>query len=314
MPKNRVRKILITGGAGFIGSSLAKHLLQRGFRVSILDDLSTGLITNLPLNEVNFYQGSVLNDDLVQNLVQDHEVIFHLAARGSVPRSIDEPIETFDVNFSGTLKILEAARKNKPHLIFSSSSSVYGANSTIPKSEYEWVSPLSPYASSKLASEGAIAAYANSYDIHTTILRFFNVYGRGQRFDHPYAAVIPKWIHLAETNKAITVFGDGEQFRDFTHISIILSLLENTMSKKINSPIPINVAFGQPVTLNEIIGKLRIFYPNLQVVYQPIRKGDIKYSANNPNRIKEIFGELNGVPLEEGINDTISWYRDLNQV
>jgi UDP-glucose 4-epimerase len=305
------KSILITGGAGFIGSNLAQALISKGFRVVILDDLSTGLESNVSRG-AHFIFGSILDSKLVNELVRDAGVVFHLAARGSVPRSIDQPNETFEVNFKGTLNLLEAVKENKIPLIFSSSSSVYGANKSIPKSEFDWVSPLSPYAASKLAAEGAITAYASSYGIQATIFRFFNVYGRLQRFDHPYAAVIPKWIHQAENKNALTVYGDGNQSRDFTHVTTVTKILIQTINDSIFSQIPINLAFGKSSSLNDILQILRLHYPDLVVNYQLSRPGEVTHSSNLPTRLNSLFSEVNEIPISDGIRDTIAWYRQLN--
>lgn len=305
------KRALVTGGAGFVGSNLANELQKRNVNVTILDNLSSGLISNLEGLDVNFCHGDILDFDLVCKLVEKSDVVFHLAARGSVPRSISEPHKTFEVNFNGSLNILEAARKNRTHVIFSSSSSVYGSNETLPKNEFDWVAPLSPYAASKLATEGAISAYMNSYGVPTCIFRFFNIYGRLQRFDHPYAAVIPRWIHQAENNKPLTVFGDGEHSRDFTHISSVVSVLVKSMEEKISSPLPINLAFGQTTTLNKVLKIFGTYYPELKINYESKRAGDVAHSSNSPERLVSLFGDIKSLPLNIGIAETISWYREL---
>jgi UDP-glucose 4-epimerase len=310
VPHQTKKKILITGGAGFVGTNLAHALVGKDFEVRILDNLSTGLESNVS-SECDFFEGDILSGDLVNKMAKDCDAIFHLAALGSVPRSIKAPNQTFEVNFKGTLNVLDSARERRIPIIFSSSSSVYGANQTIPKNEYDWLSPLSPYAASKLAAEGAISSYANSYKLPTSILRFFNVYGRFQRFDHPYAAVFPRWIHCLEHKTPISVYGDGNQSRDFTHVSNVTFILIQTLEKSIYSPIPTNLAFGKPNSLNEIIEEFRKFYPELEVEYKAYREGDIQHSSNLPQRLHSLFGELNVVPLSEGLKDTIEWYRSM---
>ncbi len=198
-------KVAVTGGAGFIGSNLVKRLVKDGFEVVVIDDLSTGLLTNVDQKKTDFQQISITDPQMLLAALNDCSTIFHLAARGSVPRSIKNPVATHEVNATGTFNVLEVARKTGAHVIFSSSSSVYGRNMQLPKDESMWLSPLTPYAASKLAAEGYVQAYAAAYDLPTTILRFFNVFGPRQRPDHEYAAVLPKWIWLAMQGKPIDV-------------------------------------------------------------------------------------------------------------
>ena len=198
-------KIAVTGGAGFIGSNLTKALSSEGYDVVLIDDLSTGLISNIDQEKTNFHHISITDSKALKNALKDCKTIFHLAARGSVPRSIKNPIATHDVNATGTLNVLEVARESGAHVVFSSSSSVYGRNMQLPKDESMWLGPMTPYAASKLAGEGYVQSYASAYNVPTTLLRFFNVFGPRQRPDHEYAAVLPKWIWLAMQGNPIDV-------------------------------------------------------------------------------------------------------------
>ena len=186
-------KVLVTGGAGFVGTNLVLSLLNHGYDVKIFDDLSTGLEQNIP-KDAEFINASLLDTSNLNNAIKDCDVVVHLGARGSVPRSIKDPIATHDVNSSGTLNVLEAARSSGSHYIFSSSSSVYGSNMSLPKSEDMVLRPLTPYAASKMSGEALSLAYAKSYELPVSTFRFFNIFGPWQRPDHEYAAVLPKWI------------------------------------------------------------------------------------------------------------------------
>ena len=223
----------VTGGAGFIGSNLTNHLISKGHEVIVVDDLSTGLQRNISNEVLSFHKISITEFDKLHQAIRECETIFHLAARGSVPRSVTNPTATHEVNVTGTLNVLEIARDTQAHVIFSSSSSVYGRNTNLPKDETMWLSPMSPYAASKLAGEAYVQAYAASYDMRCTILRLFNVFGPHQRPDHQYAAVLPKWIWNAIQGNSIEVYGDGTHSRDFTYIETVVNVAIAAMEKQI---------------------------------------------------------------------------------
>ena len=237
-----MKKVAVTGGAGFIGSNLTRRLISEGHDVVVFDDLSTGLISNVDQSNCTFIHASITDPKALQIALKDCQTIFHLAARGSVPRSIKNPVATHDVNATGTLNVLEVARSSGAHVIFSSSSSVYGRNMQLPKDESMWLSPMTPYAASKLAAEGYVQAYASAYKVPTTLLRFFNVFGPRQRPDHEYAAVLPKWIWLAMQGKAIDVYGDGSASRDFTYVDTVLDIAMTAMNEKILTEGAMNLA------------------------------------------------------------------------
>ena len=299
-------KVLITGGAGFIGSNLGTSLIQRNHHVKILDDLSTGLKVNLPV-EAEFTQGTILDKNLVLSILEDCDAVVHLAARGSVPRSIKDPKATHDVNATGTQIILDCAREVNCHVIFSSSSSVYGLNTTLPKDESMVLKPATPYAASKMAAEGLALSYANSYGFPVTVFRFFNVYGPKQRADHEYAAVIPKWINKCINQEVIQVFGDGTQTRDFTYIDSVTKIITDSLEIPIIHPEPINLAFGNKVSLNEVLSLLRIKFPKLEVKFEASRAGDIMHSENNPELIDSLFGTANRMNFKDCLNETVNW-------
>ena len=300
-------KIGITGGAGFIGTNLARRLLGEGFEVSVLDDFSTGLLSNVEGTGINIEKGSICDTKTVERFVGLNECIVHLAARGSVPRSIKNPRATIAVNVQGTLEILEAARKEKKQVIFSSSSSVYGRNLEIPKRENQWVGPITPYAASKMGAESLTQAYAATYDFNVVTLRFFNIFGPWQRPDHDYAAVIPKWIWLAMNNQPIDLHGDGEQTRDFTYVDTATDVITTAIKENIKFPSPINLAYGNRVSLNSLIGLLKIRFPNLKINHLPARQGDVLNSQNNPELLNKIFPDIDPVKFERALENTIEW-------
>jgi len=306
-------KVAVTGGAGFIGSNLTRRLISEGHDVVIVDDLSTGLLSNIDQDKTEFHQISITDPKTLSAALKDCETIFHLAARGSVPRSIKNPVATNDVNATGTLNVLEVARTHGAHVIFSSSSSVYGRNMQLPKDESMWLGPMTPYAASKLAAEGYVQAYASAYSVPTTLLRFFNVFGPRQRPDHEYAAVLPKWIWLAMQGKAIDVYGDGSASRDFTYVDTVLDIAMTAMKEKVLTEGAMNLAYGNRIFLNETIEMLRKHFPDLQVNYKPERLGDVKESQNNPVLLKKLFPDVQPKKFETALTETVEWLKEFGQ-
>ena len=303
------KKVAITGGAGFIGSNLAASLISDGHDVTIVDDLSTGLITNIDFEKSKFMEISVTDGDRLKKALKDCEVIFHLGARGSVPRSIKNPVATHSVNATGTLNVLECARENGAHVVFSSSSSVYGRNLGLPKDEKMWLGPMTPYAASKLAAEGYVEAYGASYDLPVTILRFFNVFGPKQRPDHAYAAVIPKWIWLAMNDKPIEVYGDGSQSRDFTYVKTVIDIAKSAMENKIETIGAVNLAYGNRIFLTDLIDSMKQEFPKLQVKSLEPRRGDVKESQNSPELLRKLFPNVEPYSFEAALKETIEWMK-----
>jgi UDP-glucose 4-epimerase len=304
-----VAKVAVTGGAGFIGSNLTNHLISKGHEVIVVDDLSTGLQRNISNEVLSFHKISITEFDKLHQAIRECETIFHLAARGSVPRSVTNPTATHEVNVTGTLNVLEIARDTQAHVIFSSSSSVYGRNTNLPKDETMWLSPMSPYAASKLAGEAYVQAYAASYDMRCTILRLFNVFGPHQRPDHQYAAVLPKWIWNAIQGNSIEVYGDGTHSRDFTYIETVVNVAIAAMEKQITSEGAINLAYGNRITLNSILNLLLELFPDLDVRYKNERKSDVKESQNSPNLLYRLFPEIVPRDFEDTFYETVSWLR-----
>ena len=299
-------KVLVTGGAGFIGTNVVLGLLAQGHQPVVLDDLSTGLKTNIP-DGVPFFEGSITNIETIRHASLGAEAVVHLAARGSVPRSIRNPVLTQRVNVDGTLNVLEVARENDLQVIFSSSSSVYGANTVIPKNEEMFLRPLTPYAASKLAGEALMMAYGKTYDLCITTLRFFNVFGPWQRPDHVYSAVIPKWIWKAMNNQKLEIYGDGQQSRDFTSVSLVKEVIQEALKNRVNHPDPINIAFGNKITLNQVIIEMKKHFPKLNVEYSEPRVGDVYASQNNPALLKSVFPNVQTEYFEKSLENTIHW-------
>jgi UDP-glucose 4-epimerase len=308
-----MKKVGITGGAGFIGSNLTRRLISEGHDVIVVDDLSTGLISNIDQSGCTFVNGSITDHQELQNALKDCQTIFHFAARGSVPRSIKNPVATHAVNATGTLNVLEVARTSGAHVIFSSSSSVYGRNMQLPKDESMWLGPMTPYAASKLAAEGYVQAYASAYKVPTTLLRFFNVFGPRQRPDHEYAAVLPKWIWLAMQGKAIDVYGDGSASRDFTYIDTVLDIAITAMDERVLTEGAMNLAYGNRIFLSDTIEMLRKHFPDLQVNYVAERLGDVKESQNSPELLNRLFPRVQPKEFETALAETIQWLQEFGQ-
>lgn len=302
-------KVLVTGGAGFIGSNLVRELVRGGHSVSVLDDLSTGLESNLDGLSVEFVKGSITDQEVVEEASNGASVIVHLAARGSVPRSLQNPLATHHVNATGTVNVLEAARANNSHVIFSSSSSVYGVNMTSPKSEAIPISPVSPYAASKASAEVYASAYERSFGLSVLVFRFFNVFGPGQRPDHDYAAVVPAWVSQALRGDTLVVNGDGSIIRDFTYVGDVVQVLMNAIERQVSAPGPVNLAFGRALSLNELLAALESRLGNLKVRYGDVRPGDIPISENDPSLLFSLFPDANITDFGQALDTTIQWLR-----
>ena len=301
-------RIVVTGGAGFVGTNLVRALLKENHEVAIVEDFSTGLKNNLKGLDVELHEISLVDAEKIRKALEKSEYIFHLGARGSVPRSIKNPRATMDVNVTGTLNVLESARATGAVVAFSSSSSVYGSNLELPKNEKMWTAPITPYAASKLSGEALVSAYATSFGVSAITYRFFNIFGPWQRPDHDYAAVIPKWIWKLMHNERIEVFGDGSQSRDFTYIDNVVSTLIQGLKDKVNHPNPVNLAFGSAITLNQCIDEFRVKFPNLEIKYLAKRAGDVKNSQNNPTLLNSLFPQIKPVGFSEALENTYQWF------
>jgi UDP-glucose 4-epimerase len=304
-------RVAITGGAGFIGANLVRDLLGRGHEAVAVDDLSTGSRENLaPYPDVKLFEGSILDRDLLDAAFAGCEAIVHLAAVPSVPRSVAAPMPSHDANATGTLEVLEAARRaGGLHTIVASSSSVYGANPTLPKSEDLRAQPLSPYAVSKLAAEQYALAFQHCYGLPTLAFRFFNVFGPLQAPSHAYAAVVPAFLDAAGRGAPIPVHGDGEQTRDFTFVGSVTGVVADALERTVTSGDPVNLAFGTRRTLNEAIAEMaRQLGRELSIDRHPPRPGDVRHSQADHSRLKELFPHIEPVAFEEGLARTIAWF------
>jgi UDP-glucose 4-epimerase len=305
-------RIGITGGAGFIGSNLAASLARSGHEISIFDNFETGFRKNIENLSVNVMQNDLRDMAAVNEFFSRFKIEYcvHLGALGSVPRSIENPRASFESNATATLNVLEAARISLTPVLFSSSSSVYGSNNNLPKIEKDWLSPLSPYAASKLAAESLILSFRKSYELPIAIYRLFNVYGPHQNSESLYAAVLPKWILAAFNNQPLVVFGDGEQRRDFTFVDDVIKVFENSVIEKHDIDYPINLAFGKPVTLNQILQIFKTYFGKIKVEYRDVRKGDIRDSESNPVSLMNLHDhKLIQTPLEIGLTSTFEWFK-----
>jgi UDP-glucose 4-epimerase len=301
------KRVAITGGAGFIGSNLAAALISEGHELTIIDDLSTGLKSNIDFDNSKFIEMSITDGERLKKELKACEVIYHLGARGSVPRSLKNPVATHEVNATGTLNVLESARETGAQVIFSSSSSVYGRNLNLPKDEKMWLGPMTPYAASKLAAEAYVEAYGAAYELPVTTLRFFNVFGPKQRPDHAYAAVIPKWIWLAMNDKPIEIYGDGTQSRDFTYVKTVIDIAITAMKEKVVTHGAVNLAYGNRIFLSELVDLLKHQFPNLQAKMIEPRKGDVKESQNQPELLRSLFPNVKPYSFEIALKETIRW-------
>jgi nucleoside-diphosphate-sugar epimerase len=305
--------ILVTGGAGFIGSHLAAALHELGAKVTVLDDLSGGGDPKTLPSGVRFVQGSILDQSLLQECTMGRQLAFHEAALGSVPRSIEEPRRYHEVNSTGTLNVLEAARKSKSRrVIFAASSSAYGDSPTLPKIETMPVAPRSPYAATKVAGEALLAAYSAGFGMDTVSLRYFNIFGPRQRADSAYAAVIAAFAKAMLAGTRPTVYGDGEQSRDFTYVdnAVQANLLAARRLKPLDGAI-INIACGLRITVNELASRMAEWLKrdDLKPIHAPERAGDVKHSLANLGLARQMLEYEPITDFADGLAATMEWYR-----
>ena len=304
----------MTGGAGFIGANLCRRLAEHADieSVIVLDDLSTGSAANLDGLDVELVEGSILDVGLLAKVTAAVTGIVHLAARPSVPRSLLDPVASHEVNATGTLRVLEAARTTGAHVVLASSSSVYGGTPTLPKTEDLPTRPLSPYAVSKLATEAYAGAYTASFGLPTLAFRFFNVYGPLQAAGHAYAAVIPAFLDAALRDAPLTVYGDGLQTRDFTYVGTVSEVLTDAVVRRVTAADPVNLAFGSRTTLLDVITRLeRLLGRPVTAAHQPPRAGDIRDSQASQDRLRSLFPDVQPLSLDEGLSQTLAWFRSL---
>lgn len=313
-------RVLVTGGAGFIGSHVVQTLLKLGATVLVLDDLCGGLRENLePFgresgSRFRFVNGSILDDKLLAEISEGCRFVFHLAALGSVPRSVEQPRLYMKVNVQGTLNVLDAARAaGVERVLFSASSSAYGDTPTLPKVETMPVQARSPYAATKAACEAMMTAWACSYGVDTANLRYFNIFGPRQNANSAYAAVIAAFASALLAGQRPVIFGDGRQSRDFTYVdnAVHANLLAARCPKPLEGAV-VNVACGQRVTVNELatmMGRL-LGRPDLQPAYKDERAGDVKHSLADLSLARRLLGYEPIVDFAAGLEPTVAWYRE----
>lgn len=309
-------RVAVTGGAGFIGANLTRQLLDTDGidSVSVIDDLSNGFRSNLDgLDEsrLTFVEGTILSDSSLDSAFAGADAVVHLAALGSVPRSVADPVASHAANATGTLMVLEAARRHGGlHTIVAGSSSVYGSNPVLPKHEDLATRPMSPYGVTKLATEAYALAWATSYDMPTLAFRFFNVFGPLQPAGHVYAAVIPAFVDAALRGQPVTVHGDGTQSRDFTYVGTVCSTIVQAVLSRVTSDTPVNLAFGSRISLLDTLALLE------EILGHPVerehignRPGDVPHSQADNSRLMALFPDLEPVAFEEGLRTTVEWMR-----
>ena len=305
-------RYLITGGGGFIGSSLAEALLAKGERVRVIDDFSTGRRSNLQGLDVELVEGDICDEATLARAMKGIEVVFHEAARASVPRSIAQPLAANMVNAHGTLMVLEAARAAKVRrVIYAGTSSAYGDTPTLPKREDMKTMPLSPYAVSKLAGEHYVAVYARLHGLDSLTTRYFNVFGPRQDPNGAYAAVIPRWIASALAGEPLQVHGDGSQTRDFSYIDNVVhaNILAAQSTRTLGGAV-VNVACNDRISLLQLAEAIgQEVGRTIQLVHGPARPGDVKDSLADISRARELLDYEPVVTWREGLKRTVAALR-----
>ncbi len=306
--------VLVTGGAGFIGSNLAGELIKQGAKVKIIDNLVTGFLENLEEIEgdFDFIEGDLNDDDKLKKAIENVEIVFHQAALPSVPRSVENPEETHQACVNATFNLLcKAKDANVKRLVYAASSSAYGDQPVLPKVETMRPAPLSPYAAAKLMGEYYCQVFSEVYDLETFCLRYFNVFGPRQNPSSMYSGVISRFIDALMSEEQPVIYGDGEQSRDFTYIANVVNanIQAAQTSKGIGSVI--NTANGERITLNELLDVLKKITgkENVKANHEPARKGDVKHSQADNTLAEKYLDYEKLVDLEEGLKRTIEWWK-----
>ncbi len=303
-------KILITGGAGFIGSNIANYWTKKNSDVIVLDNLRTGKLENISLNnKIKFINDSITNRDLILSIMNGVDYIFHLAALISVPESIINPFECIEINVKGLLNILESAKEKKvKKIVFSSSAAVYGDNPVSPKTTDLIPAPKSPYGITKLDGEYYLQSYLENYGLNYVVLRYFNVFGLRQDPNSQYAAAIPIFINKALKDEDIIIYGDGEQTRDFIFIDDVVNA--NVLSAQSSVNGIYNVARGEATSINDIVHTIiDLTNSKSKIIYKESRPGDIKHSLASIEKTKCDLNFCPTISLEEGLKKTIEYFR-----
>jgi len=316
--------VLVTGGAGFIGSHLTEALLELGADVRVIDDLSGGDWSNVDAFDdseapgVKRITASILDEAALSEAMADCRYVFHQAALGSVPGSIDDPQTYFDVNVRGTVNVLETARRiGVRRVMFAASAAAYGDDETLPKREDMPPLPISPYASNKVSCETLMRAWARSFDLDAVALRYFNIFGPRQNANSAYAAVIAAFAKALGADQPPTIFGDGEQTRDFCFVRNVVhaNLLAARHDRTLGGGI-VNIATGVRISVNQLAREMAHGYerPDLQPTYVEQRAGDVKHSQADITRARRTLGYEPIVDFETGLAETVAWYRQMPSV
>jgi len=306
--------VLVTGGAGFIGSHIASSFAASGARVRVIDDLSTGHRENLEAikGDLDFIHGSVVDEQAVSRAMEDAELVFHEAALPSVPRSVENPRETHVACVDATFSLLLAARDKKVRrVVYAASSSAYGDQPVLPKQEEMLPEPLSPYAVAKLVGEYYCQVFTRVYGLETVALRYFNVFGPRQDPGSQYSGVISRFITVLLNGQRPTIFGDGEQSRDFTYVDNVVDANLRAAETKTGIGRVINIGNGEQTTLNQLLKEIKALIGNseIEAEYQPTRAGDVRDSLADITRAREFLGFQTRVDLLEGLQLTIDWWK-----
>lgn len=303
-------RILVTGGAGFIGGNLTALLVRQGHDVVVLDDLSTGRRDNIDHLDVHFIEGTILDRGTVRRAVAGCDSVVHLGAIGSVPRSVARPMPSHEANTTGTVTVLEAAAEVGAYVAAASSSSVYGANPALPKRESLQCRPRSPYAVSKLATESYTIVWNTTYGLPTIAFRFFNVYGPLQPPRHDYAAAIPAFTDAALRGVPLPIHGDGRQTRDFTYVDDVVSVLSQAAVQQVSHTTPVNLAFGGRLSLLDVAAELeRQLGQPLDREFLPSRPGDVSDTQADSTLLLSLFPHATQTPFAAGLSHTLAWMR-----
>lgn len=308
------KRALVTGGAGFIGSHLVETLVSGKCKVTVVDNLSSGNLSNIePLKDrITFYQGDIRQRDVLEKAARGCDVIFHLAAMVSVPQTVDHPVESAEINEIGTINVFEAARsQNVRRIVFSSSCAVYGDDPDLPKTEEMNPKPTSPYAVQKLSAEHYARVYDELYGLESVCLRYFNVFGPRQDPSSPYSGVISIFMTRAVSNEPPVIYGDGSQSRDFVYVKDVVNA--NLLAAVMNQPRGsiFNIGAGNQVSINQLWELIATLggQPKLRPKYEPARAGDIKHSYAGMDFTKSMLKFKPDFSLEQGLEMTFEWYR-----
>lgn len=310
----RDRRVCMTGGAGFIGSHLAAALAGHGARVAVIDDLSNGRAENLEgIEGVRLHHASILDADALAGVVEGSEIVFHLAAVASVPRSVNEPDLYYAVNAMGTQAVLEAARRaGVGRVVYAASSSAYGDQPGMPRVETMPPDPCSPYAAAKVIGEHLVQAYARSCGLPGISLRYFNIFGPRQRPDSPYAAVMPRFADALLAGRPVVIYGDGGQTRDFTHVAnaVHANLLAGSTERALTGE-TVNVACGRSASVMDILETMaELLDVEPKYTCEPPRPGEVRDSLADVSAARDVLGYEPIVDLEQGLRETVAYYQE----